>query len=157
MRRAWLVLLLASCLLDPKGVLDNTQLTVRAFNLPADGGSLAITTIDARAKTRNKKTPVRGETMDILYEAGALAEGEVVVSAELFDTAQRLIGCGTARGVVGVDAVLIVGFASPDTSDFTPKLPDAFAPWYETSLSQMSFSRCSPVQLTWPPCESTAL
>src|SRR4051794_30946119 len=114
--RRLLILVLASCTLDPHDVFVHLALTVRAFNLPSSGGSLELTTTDARAQVRTKKTVIVADEMDVLYEQGSLADGEVVISAELFDAEHHLIGCGTARGVVGQDALIVVGFASPDTS-----------------------------------------
>ena len=116
MRRAPWVLLIAACTLDPVGgVLNRADLYVRAFNLPP-GGRLNLTTVDSMQSAKVKRTPVLKETMDILYEQGTLAEGEVSITAELFDAEDRLIGCGTARGVVGQEERVVLGFASPETS-----------------------------------------
>lgn len=115
MRRAALLLLLASCVLDPTGVLDRVALRVKAFGLPA-GGKLRLVTVDSRAVAREKNTPVTAEEMQILYEEGSLAAGAVVLSAEVFDSSMVLVGCGTARGVVGDDDTVVIGFASPSTS-----------------------------------------
>lgn len=116
MKRALGVLLIAACTLDPVGgVLNRADLYVRAFNLPP-GGKLHLTTIDSTSAAKMKQTPVLKETMDILYEQGTLAVGEVSISAELFDADGALIGCGTARGVVGQEERVLIGFSSPDTS-----------------------------------------
>ncbi len=117
MKRALsLLLLVASCTLDPVGgVLNRAALYVRAFNLPS-GGKLHLNAVDSQNQSRDKRTNVSKETMDILFEEGTLAEGIVVITAELFDANDILIGCGTARGTVGSDEYVILGFASPQTS-----------------------------------------
>ncbi|MBL8953160.1 MAG: hypothetical protein JNK82_20450 [Myxococcaceae bacterium] len=116
MRRLGLMLLLLSCTLDPQGVLGRAALKVQAFGLP-ENGELKLSTTDSRPQTRTKKTKVRSDMMEIIYEEGSLVAGPVSISAEAYDAEGSLVGCGTARGVVGTDEVVIVGFASPSTSD----------------------------------------
>lgn len=110
-----LVLLLASCTLDPVGgVLNAADLYVRAFDLEL-GGKLVLHATDSLGRTRTKNAAVTRETMDVLFEDGQLADGDVVVVAELYDPEGTLIGCGTARGRAGSDERVLVGFASPGT------------------------------------------
>ncbi len=115
MRRVALVMALAACTLDPQSVLSRVALRVHAFDLP-EGGELRLNTTDSRPQTRTKKTKVRSPMMEILYEEGSLLPGPVTLSAEVFDEAGTLVGCGTARGVAGEDMTVIIGFASPSTS-----------------------------------------
>src|SRR5688500_9743876 len=90
--RALPLLLLATCTLDPGGVVSSAVLKVRAFDLVV-GGRLEVTTLDSRAHSRTKKTPVTDVEMEILYEAGSLAAGDLALSAEAFDAEGNLVGC----------------------------------------------------------------
>jgi len=115
MRWLALIMAVAACTLDPQSVLSRVALRVHAFDLP-EGGELRLSTTDSRPQTRTKKTKVLSGMMEILYEEGSLAPGPVTLAAEAFDAQGVLVGCGTARGVAGEDAVVIIGFASPSTN-----------------------------------------
>jgi hypothetical protein len=111
MKRAAL-LILAACTLDPQGVIDHAVLKVDLYGADGDNAQLRVT--DSMAHTVEKKTPVRGDPMEMLFEQNTVAPGSVLIDAELFDDGGTLIGCSTRMGMAGemADPVL-VAFRSP--------------------------------------------
>jgi hypothetical protein len=111
MKRAAL-LLLAACTLDPQGVLDHAVLKVDLYGADGDNAQLRVT--DSMARTVEKKTPVRGDPMEMLFEQNTIATGSVLIDAELFDDGGTLIGCSTRRGTAGeMSDPVLVAFSSP--------------------------------------------
>jgi hypothetical protein len=111
------LLVLAACTLDPQGVIDHAVLKVDLYGADGDNAQLSVT--DSMAHTVEKKTPVRGDPMEMLFEQNTVATGTVLIDAELFDDGGTLIGCAVRSGTAGEtsDPVLIA-FSSPSNSEF---------------------------------------